>query len=176
MTEKLPTGRQVLELARSRIGCRYVFGATVAKNDAECRGPFDCAEFVAWVIYTVSDGRILYGCSTDDPAQVKHADAYTGYFERDCTRRGHGIPVSEAEKIEGAIVLRTPRAGRRGHIVFSDGKGGTIEAHSSADGVIASTLKGPGPEPRAWTVGILIPGIDYTPQGATGGEDAGVPQ
>src|SRR5262249_48761273 len=54
-------------------------------------------------------------------------------------------------------VLRVPPPGSIGHIVFSDGAGGTIEAHGSADGVIASTLSG-----RRWDTGILVPGISYT--------------
>src|SRR5688500_20146825 len=47
------------------------------------------------------------------------------------------------------------------HVVFSDGKGGTIEAHSTATGVIRSTLSG-----RRWDIGVLVPGFEYS-QNAT---------
>ena len=43
-----------------------------------------------------------------------------------------------------------------GHIVISDGKGGTIEAHSPRTGVIKSTLNG-----RNWHACVLVPGIEY---------------
>jgi N-acetyl-anhydromuramyl-L-alanine amidase AmpD len=54
------------------------------------------------------------------------------------------------------MVLRIAQGKLTGHIVISDGKGGTIEAHSSADGVIKSTLSN-----RRWDTGILIPWIVY---------------
>src|SRR5262249_53454021 len=56
-----------------------------------------------------------------------------------------------------AAVLRIPRAGALGHVVISDGAGGTVEAHSTRRGVIASTLSD-----RRWDMGILVPGISYT--------------
>jgi peptidoglycan hydrolase-like protein with peptidoglycan-binding domain len=39
----------------------------------------------------------------------------------------------------------------------SNGAGGTVEAHSTKDGVIASTLSN-----RRWDMGILIPGVQYS--------------
>ena len=40
--------------------------------------------------------------------------------------------------------------------MISDGTGGTLEAHSTARGVVADRLGG-----RRWDFGILVPGIDY---------------
>jgi len=57
----------------------------------------------------------------------------------------------------GAAVLRRPQPGAVGHIVISDGRGGTVEAHSTKLGVIASTISG-----RRWDMGILVPQIEYT--------------
>ena len=59
-------------------------------------------------------------------------------------------------KIAGAVVLRKARGGSIGHIVFSDGQGGTVEAHSAARGVIEGTLS-----ERRWDFGILVPGVRY---------------
>ena len=56
--------------------------------------------------------------------------------------------------------MRSPQAGAIGHIVVSDGRGGTVEAHSAKDGVIASTLAG-----RRWELGILVPEIQYSAGG-----------
>lgn len=160
MSGPRPTGQQLLELARAHIGERYVLGAFAPKNAADWRGPWDCAELASWVVYQVS--RILYGVhsANDDP---ERADAYTGYWARDVRIRGTPVTVAEATLIPGAFVLRSP-AERRGHIVVSDGLGGTVEAHSAARGVCASVLQG-----RIWTTGILVPGIDYAPPGAGGG-------
>lgn len=66
------------------------------------------------------------------------------------------VSVEDAARIPGACVLRMPGSSRTGHIVISDGKGGTVEAHSSARGVIRHTLNG-----RRWDRGILVPGIEY---------------
>lgn len=154
-----PTGRNILELARDHLGERYVLGALAPKDNADWRGPWDCAEFCSWLLYQTAG--VLYGVRSvnDDPAT---ADAYTGYWARDCRTRGTAIKVEEAALIPGCFILRSP-AERRGHIVVSDGRGGTVEAHSTLRGVIESTLEG-----RIWTTGILPPGIDYSPA-ANGG-------
>ena len=52
-------------------------------------------------------------------------------------------------------MLRSPQPGATGHIAISDGGGGTVEAHSTKAGVIASTISG-----RRWDMGILIPEVE----------------
>lgn len=154
-----PTGQAILDLARTRIGQRYVLGALVPKDRADWDGPWDCSELATWLVFQIT-GR-LYGVS-DHNADPAIADSYTGFWARDCRLYGTAIPWPEAARIPGAFILRSP-AERRGHIVVSDGLGGTVEAHSTARGVIAYTLGG-----RAWTTGVLPPGIDYSPHGDGG--------
>jgi len=55
------TGQALVNLALSRVGDDYVFGALVPKDDADWRGPWDCAELCSWAVYQVS--KRLYGCS-----------------------------------------------------------------------------------------------------------------
>jgi hypothetical protein len=69
---------------------------------------------------------------------------------------GRKITIQQAAGTPGAAVLRFPVPGGVGHIVFSDGSGGTIEAHSRKTGVIRSKLAG-----RRWDIGILVPDIEY---------------
>lgn len=151
------SGKAILDTARQHIGEKYVFGVPVPKNHADWKGPWDCAEFVSWVVFQVSG--VLYGCDSDsgNPAT---ADAYTGYWQRDATTLGQIISMEQAARTPGAAGLRLPKARATGHIVISDGTGGTVEAQSSKTGVVASTLSG-----RRWDMGILVPGITYT-QGA----------
>jgi hypothetical protein len=151
---KGPTGQGVLQLARKHVGERYVLGVLAPKNNSNWKGPWDCAEFVSWVTYQVS--AALYGCE-DDTGDPATADAYTGYWSRDANSSGKKISIEQAARTPGAAVLRIPQAGATGHIVISDGKGGTVEAYSSNRGVIESTLA-----KRRWDTGILVPGIDYT--------------
>jgi hypothetical protein len=148
-----PSGQDIVDLARTAIGGKYVLWA-IQPKDSPVWIAGDCAEFASWLVYRTS--RVMYGVRSvnDDP---ETADAYTGYWARDCRTRGTACRVEEAEKIVGAFILRSPGE-KRGHIVVSDGMGGTIEAHSTARGVIASTTAG-----RVWTVGVLPPGIDYKP-------------
>ena len=76
----------------------------------------------------------------------------------------HRISVDDTVRTPGAILLRIPAPGLIGHIVFSDGTGGTLEAHSSKKGVIASTVSG-----RRWDMGLLLPDVVYSvnEEGAT---------
>jgi N-acetylmuramoyl-L-alanine amidase len=140
------------------VGERYVLGALAPKDSPNWTGPWDCAEFASWLVFQIA--ARLYGCRRDfgDPAT---ADAYTAYWARDAKSLGQIVPLDAASRMAGALVLRIPQAGATGHIVLSDGLGGTVEAHSSSDGVITSTLA-----ERRWDTGVLIAGIQYT-QGAS---------
>jgi N-acetylmuramoyl-L-alanine amidase len=151
------TGAELLKLAQRHVGEEYRFGASVPKDATDHKGPWDCAEFASWLVFQVSGG--LYGC-LDDRAAAAIADAFTGAWSRDANALGRAIAVDEAAAIPGAMVLRAPgTAGIKvGHIVVSDGRGGTIEAHSTRLGVIAGSL-----DKRIWDTGVLVPGITYEP-------------
>ena len=74
------------------------------------------------------------------------------------------VPVSQrriAAQTPGAIVLRYPQPALIGHIAFSDGRGGTLEAKGAATGVIEGDLAG-----RRWEIALLIPGVEYKQSGA----------
>jgi len=149
----MTTGTEVVRIAETRTGERYVLGTLVPKDDGGWRGPWDCAEFVSWCVYQAS-GQ-LYGCENNAAPPAK-ANAYTGYWSRDAQAIGKKISLEEAARTPGALLLRVPQPGLTGHIVILDGKGGTVEAHSSAMGVIKGTLAN-----RRWDTGILVPWIDY---------------
>jgi len=147
-------GSRLVQLGRQHIGESYVLGSLAPKNNPRWKGPWDCAEFASWLVFQAA-GR-LYGCAvnTGDPAS---ADAYTGFWGRDARQIGKTVSVEQAARTPGAAVLRLPQPGAIGHVAISDGRGGTVEAHSTKTGVIASTVAG-----RRWDVGILVPEIDYT--------------
>jgi hypothetical protein len=147
------TGDRIFDIARRHVGERYVLGAFVPKDNSNWHGPWDCAEFASWALF--QSASILYGCQNNN-SNPATADAYTGYWERDARSLGHMISIDQAARTLGAMVLRFPQTGATGHIVISDGRGGTVEAHSSTDGVITSTLAN-----RRWDTGVLVPGITY---------------
>lgn len=149
-----PTGDRILEVARLHVGEKYVFGVAVPKDNANWKGPWDCAEFVSWAVFQAA-GR-LYGCEKDS-AHPATANAFTGFWDRDSRGLGEIISLERAARTPGAAVLRLQQPGATGHIVISDGAGGTVEAHSPGDGVIHSKLAG-----RRWDTGILVPGVLYT--------------
>ncbi len=149
----MKTGNDILQTAVKHLGEQYIFGASVPKNKEDYHGPWDCAEFVSWCVYQVSGA--LYGCDRDD-ANPATADAYTGDWDRDAKRIGTMIDVERAAQIAGAIVLRAPTGNGDGHIVISDGQGGTVEAKGRLYGVVRDTLSD-----RHWSTGILIPWVDY---------------
>lgn len=146
------TGEDVLALARRHIGEVYRFGARAPMGNAGFAGPWDCAEFVSWCVFQASG--VLFGTKPrNDPVL---ADAFTGFWADQARAAGCTVRVAEAAVIPGAILLRFPRPGAIGHIVFCDGRGGTVEAHSSKTGVIAHTISA-----RRWDTGVLVPGIRY---------------
>lgn len=154
----IPSGEGMLKRAREHIGEQYV-NVQVPKDDAGYEGPWDCAEFISWLIF--QEGHMLYGC-VDDSAPPAKADAYTGAFKTDLARLGKQVSVDEAASTIGGILLRYPPGpGKMGHIALCDGKGGTVEAKGARYGVVADTV-----HDRHWDAGILIPGINYGPTGA----------
>lgn len=149
----MATGQQFVTLGKTRVGQKYVLGALAPKDNPDFKGPWDCAEFVSWVIFQTT-GK-LYGCSNNS-GKPATADAFTGFFKRDVEKLGIAVSIAEARATPGALLLRFGVKKAIGHIVISDGKGGTVEAHSHIDGVINGKVDG-----RRWDTGILIPGVDY---------------
>jgi lysozyme family protein/peptidoglycan hydrolase-like protein with peptidoglycan-binding domain len=149
----MATGAGLLRRAREHIHEQYV-NTQVPKDDPNWKGPWDCAEFISWLVF--QEAGILYGC-VDDNAKPSQADAYTGAWQTDLMKRGTRVSVDEAAATIGGIVLRYPPGpGKMGHIALCDGKGGTVEAKGRLYGVVADTVHG-----RGWHTGILIPGISY---------------
>jgi murein L,D-transpeptidase YcbB/YkuD len=149
----MPTGREILAIARRHVGERYV-NVLVPKNNPSWKGPWDCAEFASWCVFQV--GGFLYGC-VDDQGDPATTESYTGAWEHDAKTLGKLISVERAATIAGAAVLRfPPQPGSMGHIAISDGQRGTVEAHSRARGVVADRIDG-----RRWDTGVLVPGIEY---------------
>jgi N-acetylmuramoyl-L-alanine amidase len=145
----------MLKLAKTRIGEDYV-NVCVPKNNPNWHGPWDCAEFVSWLVYQV--GGFLYGC-TDNNGNPATTEAYTGAWKTDSQRLGIRIDWQVAVATEGAVLLRYPPApGAMGHVAVSDGKGGTIEAKGKAWGVCADKSSG-----RGWDTGVLVPNFNYDP-------------
>jgi N-acetylmuramoyl-L-alanine amidase len=147
----MKTGQDLLDLAATRIGEEYVYGADVDLNDPDWHGPWDCAEFCSWVVNQVV-GK-LYGCLDTDS---DNPDPWTGAWARDC-RKGKVtvVSVKKAAHTTGAILLRYRQGGH--HIVFVTKDRGTIEAKSTSWGVCRSHVG----SLENWDYGILIPGVSY---------------
>ena len=88
----MATGAQLLALAETRIGEKYV-NVQVPKDNRKWHGPWDCAEFASWLVYQ-GTGK-LYGC-IDNAADPAVADAYSGAWVRDALAATvHRISQSE---------------------------------------------------------------------------------
>ena len=152
MTFGSATGQAIVDLAEQHIGEVYTLGTLAPKNDGAWKGPWDCSEFCSWLVYQVS-GR-LYGCDADS-GNPSTAKAFTGYWRHDAESLGKRITIEEARRTAGAFILRVPTTAI-GHIVVSDGKGGTIEAMGKAFGVRRGPVSG-----RVWDFAVLVPWITY---------------
>jgi N-acetylmuramoyl-L-alanine amidase len=147
----MKTGQDFLDLAVTRIGEDYVYGADVPLDDPDWHGPWDCAEFCSWVVNQVV-GK-LYGCLDPDS---DNPDPWTGAWNRDVHNGTvKSIPVEQASKTPGAILLRYRQGGH--HIVFVASNGSTIEAKSASWGVCRGAVG----SLANWDHGILIPGVTY---------------
>ena len=149
----MSTGRDMLARARRHVGepCR---AALAPKTNANWRGPWEAAEFAAWLVF--QEAHILYGCD-DKAADPGLASAEISGWARDLSRIGHRVAVEAAVATIGAVLFRkSPFAGRGGHLAISDGNGGTVEARGQAYGVVVHTAHG-----RHWDDGLLIPHIAY---------------
>jgi N-acetylmuramoyl-L-alanine amidase len=136
----MTTAKKLLNLAAKHIGEQYVLGSVAPKSNFHWRGP--------WVYQTA--GKLFGTRPLNDPDR---ADAYTGFWAEDARKMGKIISVGLAAATPGAFVLRLPGSAV-GHIAISTGDGGTIEAHSSARGVVRDRIAG-----RRWDLGVLVPGI-----------------
>jgi N-acetylmuramoyl-L-alanine amidase len=146
-------GIDLFNLLTKHKGEPYSLGALVPKANPNWKGFWDCAEFVAWGIFQLTSK--LFGCVNNN-GNPNSADAYTGFIARDAATIGTKISINDAFKTAGALLLRVAANGLVGHVVVSDGRGGTVEAHSHRDGVINSVISG-----RRWDYGVLVPGIEY---------------
>lgn len=146
-------GEKMLRLAETRLGQKYV-NVCIPKNNPNWQGPWDCAEFMSWLVFQV--GGFLYGC-IDNKGNPATVEAYTGAWQHDAAKVGNRVSVAQAAGTVGAVLLRNPPApGRMGHIVVCDGQGGTVEAMGKAFGVKRGKVAN-----RAWDTGILLPGFSY---------------
>jgi N-acetylmuramoyl-L-alanine amidase len=146
-------GEKMLRLAETRIGEKYV-NVCVPKNNKNWHGPWDCAEFMSWLVFQIGD--FLYGC-VDDEANPATVEAHTGAWKADSGRLGRRVPWKQAAATVGGILLRYPPGpGMMGHIVVCDGEGGTVEAMGSAFGVRRGKVTG-----RNWDTGIFLPNFTY---------------
>jgi hypothetical protein len=167
-TEQTPTGAGLLKRAREHIHQPYRLGTVVPMDNPSWEGPWDCSEFMSWLVF--QEAKIRYGW-LDDEADPANAKAYTGAWQRDSEKRGTRVTVDEAASTVGGIVLRYPSgASEIGHIALCDGKGGTVEAKGRRYGVVADTVFG-----RKWDTGVRIPGIDYAPPGTINVEPPKIP-
>lgn len=144
---------RLIEIAALHVGEPYVYGIHVPKNDPTWKQGWDCAEFGSYCVYQAAG--TLFGC-LDNAAPPDRADAFTGAWWRDAVGR-FTIPVLEAIHTPGAFLLRAPAEGKGGHLALSCGDGSTIEAHSTAKGVVYDFASG-----RRWSCGVRVPGFAYT--------------
>lgn len=143
-------GREVLDIARNHLGQRYVFGARAQLSNPAYRGPWDCAEFCTWVVYQAY--QITFGTTAS-------GDPFSGAWIDQARAQDSVLSLEEAVRTPGAILLRTPVHTGVGHVAFSDGEGGTVEARGARYGVVEAGVYEPG---RKWDLGCQIPGVRYT--------------
>jgi hypothetical protein len=91
----MATGAGLVELAKQHIGEDYEF-VLVPKNNANWRGPWDCAELMSWLVF--QEAGNLYGC-VDNNANPASVEAYTGAWKSDSAGLGRRIAANKAAAI-----------------------------------------------------------------------------
>jgi N-acetylmuramoyl-L-alanine amidase len=146
-------GKDLVKLGNKHLGESYILGAFAPKDNANWQGPWDCAEFVSWIVFQTT-GQLI-GC-TNNLANPALADAYSGAWVRDAQASHRDISIGQARATAGAVLVRRPSASGIGHVSISQGDGTTIEAHSRLRGVTNDKVDG-----RRWDIAMLVPGIEY---------------
>lgn len=149
----MKSAADLLKLANKRVGETYILGAFAPKDNPNWKGPWDCAEFVSWVVFQTTG--LLLGC-TNNADNPSAADAYSGAWARDASVANRKISLGQAKATAGAVLVRKPAPKGIGHVAFSQGDGTTVEAHSSRLGVTNQKVDG-----RRWDSAMLLPLIDY---------------
>lgn len=158
-------GSDILDKAKSHLGETYVLGAHAPLANANWTGPWDCAEYTSWLAYQTYG--IVYGCGTTD---LDRADPYSGHWASEAQTRGIAVSASQAAVTPGAFLVRVPVTGtvkRIGHVAIAIGDGQVYEAAGAQLGVRIGPVAG-----RRWDLGVLLPGVDYTGNGAPPGPTA----
>jgi hypothetical protein len=144
-------GKDLLHEAEKHLGDEYEFGADVPLVQGDdYHDETDCAETATEVVHEKT-GRI-YGAfnpKSDNPEPATaawYADMLAGNVIQ--------VTVDRAMRTPGALLLR--RSKSSGHIAFSDGEGGTVEAMGEKWGVCRGRAAG-----RGFQWGIFIPGVCY---------------
>lgn len=145
----MPTGDELVKLAMQHVGEPYILGANVPLDNPQHRGPWDCAEFVSWAVYQISN--TIIGC-TDNAAQMHKLEPYSGAWARDGERSGILLSVEQVTATRGGILVRRPRHETSGHVAISRGDGTTIEAMDSKHDVTVGKIAG-----RRWDVCFRLP-------------------
>lgn len=153
------TGADLLELAETRLGEKYV-NVLVPKDNPHWHGPWDCAEFASWVVY--QRVQTLFGC-VDDGGNPAVTESYSGAWVRDAADGTLRVVGQATANVMAGVVLvrRPPMPGRMGHVAISDGRGGTVEAAGTGLGVRRGRVEG-----RQWHFCAQIPGVAYAATGA----------
>jgi N-acetylmuramoyl-L-alanine amidase len=147
----MTTGQDLLKEAEKHIGDEYVFGADVPLVQGDdYHGETDCAEMATEVGQEVT-GRI-YGAFSPKSANPEPATA--AWYADMVAGNVIQVTVDRAMRTPGALLLRRSKTG--GHIAFSDGKGGTVEAKGKDYGVVRDEAAG-----RGFQWGIFIPNVCY---------------
>lgn len=148
------TGQDVIDIGSSRIGQAYLLGAHVPLDNPGWKGPWDCAEFTSWCAYQAYG--LIFGAGNVN--KVAKADPYSGHWFTDAKSRGRVIRWQDALMIPGAALIRAPVPGKIGHVAFALGDGDrTLEARGKAFGLNVF----PDAKSRPWSIGCLLPGVDY---------------
>ena len=116
-------GEALVEEALRHLGEEYFWGVSpgqAAYADPNHAGPWDCSEFVSWLVDKVYDEQI----------GLRSWNAFTGHWAEDADKAGsplHYISLADARNTPGAIIFHYDNTLR--HIAISEGNGKLIEAN-----------------------------------------------
>lgn len=143
----MPTPHQLLAVALSQDGDRYIFGHEASPSDSNPNA-FDCSELVEWACYRIGvSPRVPDGSWY----QAQHVQKHNLLRSINMAIASPGALLFS---FRGDPWGRTRPAAA--HVAISQGNGLTIEARSTRHGVGVFSAHN-----RGWTHAGLIPGIDY---------------
>ena len=112
---EMATSNDLVKLANKHLNETYILGAFAPKNNANWKGPWDCAEFVSWLMFQTTG--LLLGAPTITTTRRRPMPFQVRGRARAASQQPYIL--GQGKGTAGAVLVRKPAPGGIGHVAIS---------------------------------------------------------